>query len=97
MNGYFVKDPAGVLDLSFDWSVGHLDPGESIATDLGWTVVPDDPPDGLAIQSNSQAQTTTTAFLSGGVTGDAYLVSSRVATDQGREIQRSIVVRIANS
>lgn len=96
MSGYFVKNPADISDLSFDWGVQHLDPEETIATDLGWSINPTDT-GGISVQSSNHTASTTTAYLEGGMPGEAYLVSSRVVTDRGRELKRATVVRVANA
>lgn len=98
MSGYFLKNPGSTLDYSFDWGFQLLNGGESIQMDLGWTVHPDaSASGGLSVQSSSATPTVTTAFLTGGQPGETYLVCSRIQTDQGREVQRSMTVRIANN
>ena len=98
MSGYFLKNPGSLLDYSFDWGFQLFEPGETIETDLGWTVVPDNAVDGgLALDQTSTTATTTTAFLSGGKPGEAYLVCSRIRTTRGREVQRSMTIRVANN
>lgn len=98
MSGYFLKNPGSMLDYSFDWGFQLFEPGEIIDADLGWTVIPDNSGSGgLAIDSTSSSPTTTTAFLSGGLPGEAYLVCSQIRTSQGREVQRSMTVRVANN
>jgi len=98
MSGYFLKNPGSILDYTFDWGFQLFEAGEVIQTDLGWTIEPDDTATGgLVIDRTTSTTTTTTAFLSGGITGDAYLVCSRVATSLGREVRRSMTVRIANN
>lgn len=97
MSGYFVKNPTSNLDYTFDWGFQLLDGGEIIATDLGWTVDPDDSsPGGLRIDSTASSATTSTANLADGVPGNAYLVSSAIETNRGRRIERSLLVRVAN-
>ena len=96
MSGYLLKNANAVLDYSFDWDAGLFAPGEAISVDQGWTIVPDEP-GGLTVSSSSSGTTVTTVFLSGGESGAAYLVSSRVVTSQGREMQRSLTVRIGNN
>lgn len=97
MSGYYVKNPAAVMEQSFDWSAGHLNPGESIASDLGWSVEPaEGPPERLVVTTATTTATHTTAHLSGGVPGDGYLVASTIETDTGRRLVRSVIVRAAN-
>ncbi len=98
MSGYFLKNPGSLLDYSFDWGFQLFEPGEEIESDLGWTIVPDDQATGgLVLDSTSSTTTTTTAFLAGGLPGNAYLVCSRIRTTLGREVQRSMTIRIANN
>ena len=98
MSGYFLKNPGSLLDYSFDWGFQLFETGEQIETDLGWTIVPDTAAEGgLALDSSSSTATTTTAFLKGGRAGEAYLVCSRIRTSMGREVQRSMTVRVANN
>ena len=98
MTGYFLKNADSTLDYSFDWAAQILTEGETIQTDMGWTVHPDTSgTGGLAIASTSQTTTTTTAFLSGGIPGETYLICSRVQTTGGREVQRSMTVRVGSS
>jgi hypothetical protein len=97
MSGYFVKNPTSTLDYTFDWGFQLLEGGETISSDEGWTIDPDDSSaGGLSLSSTASTPTTTTAHLSGGVAGAAYLVSSAVQTNQGRRIERSLIVRVAN-
>ena len=97
MSGYFVKNPTSTLDYTFDWGFQLLEGGETITTDEGWSVDPDDSGDGgLSVLVTASTATTTTAHLTGGVAGAAYLVSSAIQTDQGRRIERSLIVRVAN-
>ena len=97
MSGYFVKNPTSNLDYTFDWGFQLLEGGETIASDLGWTVDPDAAATGgLRVDSSMASATTTTANLADGLPGDAYLVSSAIETNRGRRIQRSLIVRVAN-
>lgn len=98
MTGYFLKNPGSTLDYTFDWGFQLLDDGETITTDVGWTIHPDTAASGgLSISSASATANTTTAFLAGGQPGETYLICSRVQTSSGREVQRSLTVRISNN
>ena len=98
MSGYFLKNPGSLLDYSFDWGFQLFEPGETIETDLGWTIAPDNAASGgLTVDQTSSSATTTTAFLSGGRPGEAYLVCSQIRTTLGREVQRSMTIRVANN
>jgi hypothetical protein len=98
MDEYHLKNPASELDYSIDWGAKVLRPGEQIGADLGWTVAPDDAGGGgLAVVSSSGTATTTTVVLGGGRPGEAYAVSSHIRTTDGREIRRSLTIRVGNS
>ena len=98
MNEYFLKNPASKLDYTFDWGSQILTGSEQISGDLGWTVTPDKAAQGgLTVVSASNTLTTTTAVLGSGKPGEAYLVASLIQTTNGREIRRSLTVRIGNS
>lgn len=98
MSGYYLKNPDTLLDYTFDWGFQLFQIGETISTDLGWTVHPDTAgTGGLAIDSTTSTSTTTTAFLSGGVPGEAYLVCSRVRSTEGREVQQAMTIRVADA
>ncbi|MEM7210624.1 MAG: hypothetical protein AAF479_01845 [Pseudomonadota bacterium] len=97
MSGYFVKNPGSSLDYTFDWGFQMLEGGETVSSDLGWSIDPDDSAiGGLRIDSTTSSPTTTTANLADGVAGSAYLVSSAILTNQARRIERSLIVRVAH-
>ena len=97
MSGYFTKNPNSTLDYTFDWGFQLLEGGETVLNDLGWSIDPDDSANGgLSVVATSFTATNTTAQLTGGMAGNAYLVSSTIQTDQGRQVERSLIVRIAN-
>ncbi|MGD1925827.1 MAG: hypothetical protein ACFB03_16800 [Paracoccaceae bacterium] len=97
MSNYFVKNPASSLDYTFDWGFQFLDAGETIAADLGWRIEPDEAATGgLAIDSAALTATATTSVVSGGEPGKTYSISSRIRTSADREIERSLIVRVAN-
>ena len=98
MNEYFLKNPASKLDYTFDWASQILVGGEQISSDLGWTVTPDKAATGgLTVVLASNTTTTTTAILGGGKPGEAYLVASQIQTTNGRNVRRSLTIRIGNS
>ena len=97
MSGYFVKNPGTDMIVGFDWAMQDLAPSETIASDLGWSVTPDGDPGTLITQSEMQNATTTTATVAFGIAGEAYLVTSAIQTSLGREIRRSVSVRVANT
>ena len=97
MSGFFVKNPGTDLTIGFDWALQDLAEGETITSDLGWIVTPDGDPGTLSTQSEVNDATTSTATVTFGIAGEAYLVTSAIGTSLGREIRRSVTVRVANT
>lgn len=83
----FLKDPNDVLDYQWDWSAWLAD-GETIQTS---TVLV---PDGITNDSDSNTDTTVTVWLSGGTAGLNYRVVSRITTNQGRTVDRSMLIAV---
>lgn len=84
----YTKDPAAVLDYTFNWSA-WLVAGDTLSTA---TVLADT---GLTVASTSIVGQTVTAWLSGGEAGASYRVTCQVQTSGGRTDERSIVVEVA--
>ncbi|MEM1142738.1 MAG: hypothetical protein AAGI88_09155 [Pseudomonadota bacterium] len=78
-----IKDPDATLDYQMDWS-DWLAESDLIATSE-WIV-----PAALAVVSESQSENTATVLLSGGLTGQTYVVVNRIVTDAGLTDDRSI-------
>jgi hypothetical protein len=96
MSGYLLKladrDAACVLD----WRGGFLDPGETVAADLGWSVQPQAPSAGdLVVTEQRHDGSRSWARFAGGVPGRVYLMAARVETSAGRTLERTVVLRIA--
>jgi len=85
---WILKDPAAVLDYTFDWS-SWLQASETIQT-VVWT-----PSAQLTASSPSHTNTSATVFLSGGAPGAKHLLTCKITTNQGRTDARSIEIRIA--
>jgi hypothetical protein len=100
------KDPDAVKDYLNDWQSGDkpflLE--DEIITASTWTayafpvgnptVVEWEPTTDLTIDSDSFTDTTATVWLSGGTVGDKFLVTNHVTTDQGREDDWTIQIKI---
>ncbi|MEM1313855.1 MAG: hypothetical protein AAGI51_04820, partial [Pseudomonadota bacterium] len=83
MTVYVTKRPDETQDYALDWT--ELAPGEALAEDLGWMIVPQEiEPDALTLAGSSLAETRSEARLSGGRAGHLYHVSNRVRTSEGR-------------
>lgn len=91
MADQYLKDPQAVLDFKFDWS-SWLEFGEQIVDSLMIVTT------GLTIDSASHTLSSTTAWLSGGVSGRTYTLTNRITTNStpARIDDRSITIRVTN-
>jgi len=95
MSGYFLKDPNSELELSVDWRAGYLQQGERVSDDLGWSIRPvEDVPDELRVMLQECGATRSSATFAGGIPGRIYMVSSRIMTTLGRELERTLMFRV---
>ena len=83
-----VKDPDSILDYQWDFT-SWLASGDTVAS----YVVTADP--GITVESDSNDTTSVTVWLSGGTAGQAYTVSVRATTQQGRTVERSVIFIIS--
>lgn len=87
----FTKDPADVLDYTFDWGTyAWLVTGDTIATST-WSV-----PAGLTEVTNTKTTTTTTIWLSGGTSGTQYTLRNTITTTGGRTAQRAFSIEVCD-
>jgi hypothetical protein len=82
------KDPDEVKDYGVDWAL--LLDTDTISTST-WTV-----PAGITKNSDSNTDTTTTVWVSGGTAGDSYLLQNRVVTAGGRTYDRTCKLKMKN-
>jgi hypothetical protein len=87
----FVKDPGATVDYTVAWDAGYL-AGEVI-TQSDWTVVPADP-GGITVPVSRVEPGKTVATLSGGRIGRVYRISNHVRLSDGRNDERTLVVRV---
>lgn len=88
----FTKASTEVLDYTIDWLTdGWLSSGETIST-TNWVV-----PAGITKDSDSENNTTTTIWLSGGTDGAAYTLTNTITTSGNKTGVRSVVVMIRNT
>jgi hypothetical protein len=81
------KDPDAILDYALDWSK-WLATNETIVSST-WT-----PSAGIVVESDSSTASVTTVWLSGGEAGLPYVVVNHIVTNQGREDDRTITIRV---
>lgn len=90
MLGQVIKDPEAVLDYGIDWRDPEKGPwlaaGEDIVSST-WIV-----PAGITKNSDGHNGSVTTIWLSGGTLGQAYALTNRITTNQGRTDDRTIEV-----
>lgn len=89
MPASFILDPDAVLDYAFSW-VAWLADNETIESH---TVTAEE---GVTVDESSEADGVVTVWLSHGTLGVTVKVTCHIVTDQGREDDRSLTVRIAN-
>jgi hypothetical protein len=80
------KDPDAVLDYSVDWSRWLVDDTISTST---WTL-----PFGITKNSDSNTDTTTTIWLSGGGAKRRFSITNRIVTADGRTAERTIHIEV---
>ena len=88
-----LKDPRSALDYRVDWGQRYLE--EELLTESNWSVVPVES-GGLTIDGTRFDSLSATVNVSGGRVGKVYRLLNQVATNQGREDSRSILVRVEN-
>lgn len=95
MSGYFLKDPNSELELSVDWRAGYLKKNEHVSDDLGWSIRPVEDVSGeLRIVLQDCGVASSRATFEGGIPGRIYMVSSRILTTLGRELERTLMFRV---
>lgn len=88
----YLKDPASSVDYSLDWS-GWLSAAETINS-TQWSIDPSGP--SAPILGNETANDATrSVFVSGGTLGHRYRLTCRIQTDEGRTVDRSLTIQIA--
>ena len=87
-NFFILKDPDAVLDYGFDWATAGWLPSGDIIAASAWTV-----PTDLTIIAQTHDDTTTTVWLSGGQVDQIYTVTNHITTNNGRQDDRSLIIR----
>ncbi|GAA4005165.1 hypothetical protein [Sphingomonas humi] len=86
-----LKDPGSALDYSVDWGLRYLT--GDVLTESLWSVVPVES-GGVTIDGSKFDSLSSTVNVSGGRPGKVYRLLNQVATSQGRQDSRSILVRV---
>jgi hypothetical protein len=82
----FQKDPLAVLDFTLDWREWL---GDDIITSSAWQV-----PAGISNAGVTFSASTSTIWLTGGVSGTSYSVYNTVMTLGGRTEKRTFKVNV---
>ena len=82
-----VKDPAEVLDYTFDWSAYLAEISDTIASVVFEPV-------GVEMGVSSHTATAATVWISGGTNGTTAYVTCAITTAEGRTAVRSIYLKI---
>jgi len=82
------KDPNAVLPYTRIWT-DWLTDGDTIATST-WTASDPD----ITIDTSTNDDTTTTAWLSGGTAGETYLLTNRITTTNGYTEDRTFRILV---
>lgn len=77
------KDPDATLDYGWDWAAEDWLGTDTIVSSE-WTV-----PDGITKEDESNTDTKTVVWLSGGTLTETYKVTNRITTSGGRTDDRS--------
>lgn len=94
MSGPYLKDPAAVIDYSFDWAANYLAGGENI-TSSSWSILPAGDAGDLSIDSTPvPVAGVTSVFVAQGIAGKIYQLTNHITTDQGRTDERSVMIRV---
>lgn len=87
----YLKDPGSRIDYAIDWATSYLSGGTIAAS--SWRVEPIEP-GGVVVAQNGFDPGRSVAVIEGGLVGRVYRVTNRVTTGDGREDERSLVLRV---
>jgi len=98
MANEFDKDPAAVLDYTFDWAALTNETGKSDWLASGETISSYTVTAGTGIIKDSDSNTTTTVtvWLSGGTVGTRYDIVCQIVTSSSRTDERTITIAVQN-
>lgn len=86
--GEYTKHDGATLDFTIDWS--SFLSSDTISGTPTWTISPA----GLTLSSQTNSTTTATAWLTGGVAGQQYIVKNTVVTAGGRTEVKALQVTV---
>jgi len=80
------KDPNAILPYTIDWSRWL---GGATIESSEWEA-----DDGITVVSTSNTDTQTEVWLSGGIDGSSYQVTNHIVVSDGREDDRTLLIRV---
>ncbi len=89
--GFYLKDPGAAIDYTVDWAAGYLAGAEILASH--WSVEPFED-GGVIVAADAREAGRTAATLEGGLAGHIYRVCNRIEMSDGRNDERSLVIRV---
>jgi hypothetical protein len=96
MSDVFVKAAGSQMDHVIDWSRGHLEEGERIDADLGWSIYPtNDSSRDLKVAVQGITPATSHGTLEGGAPGHVYVVTAHAGTSAGRRLRQSFAITVS--
>lgn len=90
LNSLYPKDPNDVVDYTVNWS-RYLNRVDDVILISGWIV-----PDGIEMETETSNDTLATVWLSGGTAGVSYNLTNRITTAGGRQLDKTITIRVRN-
>ncbi len=87
----FVKDPVASIDYAIDWSAGYLT--GQVVTSSVWQIAPADD-GGVTVVASSFDEARTTVTLAGGRPGYVYHIVNGVGFSDGRQDERTLILRV---
>jgi len=87
----FLKDPMAIIDFAVDWSANIA--ADRTITASVWQVLPGGS-GAVAVEAAISEPQRSIATLSGGQSGQVYHVTNRVTFSDGRNDERTLVLRV---
>jgi hypothetical protein len=87
----FLKDPMAIIDFAVDWSANIA--ADRMITASVWQVLPGGS-GAVVVEAAISEPQRSIATLSGGQSGQVYHVTNRVTFSDGRNDERTLVLRV---
>ena len=97
MSGFFRKSVGADLTCWVDWQTELAATGDAVSDDLGWQLTPVETAEDLTIAAQWITAERSEIRIEGGRPERTYMASAAVGTRLGRELRRTVVVRVEGS